>query len=68
MICFRRGNSSATGIAVEVFRELIDEEKSLGRWNEMTAAAFAISPFSLDKIRDYNSRMSRWHVNREVTG
>src|SRR5699024_4560009 len=21
---------------------------------------------SLDKLRDYNSRMSRWHVNREV--
>jgi putative DNA methylase len=54
------------GTAVEVFRELIDEEKASGRWNECTAAAFCYLSFSLDKLRDYNSRMSRWHVNREV--
>jgi putative DNA methylase len=54
------------GTAVEVFRELIDEEKAFGRWNECTAAAFCYLSFSLDKLRDYNSRMSRWHVNREV--
>jgi len=54
------------GTAVEVFRELIDEEKASGRWNECTAAAFCYLSCSLDKLRDYNSRMSRWHVNREV--
>lgn len=52
--------------AVEVFRELIDEEKAAGRWSEKTAAAFCYLSFSLDKLRDYNSRMARWHVNREV--
>ncbi|MBL8375473.1 DUF1156 domain-containing protein, partial [Accumulibacter sp.] len=54
------------GTAVEVLRALIDEEKASGRWNECTAAAFCYLSFSLDKLRDYNSRMSRWHVNREV--
>ena len=29
-------------------------------------AAFAYLALSLDKLRDYNSRMTRWHVNREV--
>jgi adenine-specific DNA methylase len=54
------------GTAVEVLRLLIDEEKAAGRWNDITAAAFCYLSFSLDKLRDYNSRMSRWHVNREV--
>lgn len=54
------------GMAVEVFRQLIDEEKAAGRWSEQTAAAFCYLSFSFDKLRDYNSRMARWHVNREV--
>ena len=54
------------GVAVEIFRELIDEEKAARRWNEVVAAAFCYLSFSLDKLRDYNSRMARWHVNREV--
>ncbi|CAM2191260.1 putative DNA methylase [Paraburkholderia kururiensis] len=54
------------GTAVEVFRELIDEEKAAGRWSDVVAAAFCYLSFSFDKLRDYNSRMARWHVNREV--
>ena len=54
------------GTSVEVFRELIDEEKAAGRWNDVIAAAFCYLSFSFDKLRDYNSRMARWHVNREV--
>jgi adenine-specific DNA methylase len=54
------------GAAVEVFRRLVEEEKAAGRWSELTAAAFCYLSFSLDKLRDYNSRMSRWHVNREL--
>lgn len=52
--------------AIEVFRELIDEEKAAGRWSDVVAAAFCYLSFSFDKLRDYNSRMARWHVNREV--
>lgn len=54
------------GTAVEVFRELVEEEKAALRWGELSAAAFCYLSFSLDKLRDYNSRMARWHVNREL--
>lgn len=54
------------GTAVEIFRELIDEERAASRWNDTVAAAFCYLSFSFDKLRDYNSRMARWHVNREV--
>ncbi len=54
------------GTSVEVFRELLDEEKANGRLDEPTKSAFVYLSFALDKLRDYNSRMTRWHVNREV--
>ncbi|MDS4068843.1 MAG: DUF1156 domain-containing protein [Candidatus Competibacter sp.] len=54
------------GTAVEVFRELMDEEKAAGRWNEVTAGAFAYLSLSLDKMLNYNSRMSVWMSTREV--
>jgi len=54
------------GTAVEVFRELIDEEKAADRWNEVTAGAFAYLSLSLDKMLNYNSRMSVWMSTREV--
>lgn len=49
--------------AVEVYRELLDEA---GELSDIARAAFGYLALSLDKLRDYNSRMSRWHVNREV--
>lgn len=52
--------------AVELLRQLIDEARADGRWNDVTAAAFCYLAFSFDKLRDYNSRMARWHVNREL--
>lgn len=54
------------GTAVEVFRQLIDEEKAAGRWSELTAAASAYLTLSLDKMLNYNSRMSVWMSTREV--
>lgn len=54
------------GVGVEVFRQLVEEEKGAGRWSDLTAAAFCFLALSFDKLRDYNSRMTRWHVNREV--
>lgn len=54
------------GVAVEVYRQLIDEEKAAGRWTELTAAAFAYLAISLDKMLNYNSRMSVWMPTREV--
>src|SRR5690606_8664760 len=53
------------GTAVEVYRELLEEEEAKGA-GEATRAAFAYLALSLDKLRDYNSRMTRWHSGREV--
>ncbi|ALK17025.1 MULTISPECIES: DUF1156 domain-containing protein [Burkholderia] len=54
------------GTAVEVFRELIEEEKAGGRWNDILSAAFAYLSLTLDKMLNYNSRMSVWMPTREV--
>ena len=52
------------GVSVEVFRELLEAEQAKGELSELTKAAFGY--LALDKLRDYNSWMTRWHVNREV--
>lgn len=54
------------GIASEVFREMIEEEMSAGEVNQVRRAAFVYLAFALDKLRDYNSRMTRWIPNRET--
>ena len=54
------------GISVEVFCELLAEARKNGHLDDSTQAGFGYLALSLDKLRDYNSRMTRWHVNREV--
>lgn len=54
------------GMCVEVFRNLVNEYKATGKLDEVTKSAFVYLSFSLDKLRDYNSRMTRWHSKREV--
>ncbi len=54
------------GTSVEVFREMLDADRAAGKLNEVRQAAYGYLALSLDKLRDYNSRMTRWHVNREV--
>ena len=54
------------GTAVEVYRQLLESELRTAANRQLTEAAFCYLGLSLDKLRDYNSRMSRWHVNREV--
>ena len=53
-------------VAVEIYRQILDEERASGRFNDYVGAALVYLALSLDKWRDYNSRMSRWHVNREL--
>ena len=55
------------GLSVEVYRELLDAGRQSGALSEYDGAAFVYLAFSLDKLRDYNSRLARWHVNREAT-
>ena len=51
---------------VEVFRELLAEAEANGPLPEVSKAAFGYLALSMDKLRDYNSRMTRWHSNRQV--
>jgi putative DNA methylase len=53
-------------ISVEVYRELLSEAEAKGRISDEEKAAFVYLSFALDKLRDYNSRATRWHVQREV--
>ncbi|QNP28700.1 DUF1156 domain-containing protein [Cylindrospermopsis curvispora] len=54
------------GTSVEVFRELLEKEESKGALEETTKAAFTYLSFALDKMLNYNSRMSIWMPTREV--
>jgi adenine-specific DNA methylase len=53
-------------LAVETFREMVEEDRASGLLSEIRRAAYVYLSFSLDKLRDYNSRMTRWIVQREV--
>lgn len=54
------------GTSVEVFRELLSEEEAKPGFGDVQKAAFAYLALALDKLRDYNSRMTRWISQREV--
>ena len=45
---------------VEVFRELLDEYSTSGSLDEITKAAFVYLSLSMDKLIDYNSRLSTY--------
>lgn len=51
---------------VETFRELLSEEEAAGRLTDESRAAFVYLTLSLDKMLNYNSRMSVWMSTREV--
>jgi len=51
---------------VEVYRELLEADRAAGALSDLRKAAYVYLALSLDKLRDYNSRMTRWHSNREV--
>ena len=54
------------GVGVEVFREMLEADRAAGRLDDLRKAAYGYLALSLDKLRDYNSRMTRWHAGREV--
>ena len=54
------------GTSVEVFREMLDADRSAGMLNEVRQAAYGYLALSLDKLLNYNSRMSIWMPTREV--
>jgi adenine-specific DNA methylase len=55
------------GMSAEIFRELLNEELAKPEGlTELKRAALGYIALALDKLRDYNSRMTRWISNREV--
>ncbi|MBD2438835.1 DUF1156 domain-containing protein [Nostoc sp. FACHB-110] len=52
--------------SVEVFRELLETEEAQGKLDEVTKSAFIYLSFALDKMLNYNSRMSVWMPTREI--
>ncbi len=54
------------GTSVEVYRELLESNRAAGTLTDLRKAAYVYLSLSLDKLRDYNSRMTHWHANREV--
>jgi adenine-specific DNA methylase len=53
-------------ISTEIFRELYEEERGKSDSNKVTRAAFGYLTLSLDKLLNYNARMSVWMPTREV--
>ena len=54
------------GTSVEVFRELLDADRTEGKLSEARKAAYGYLALYLDKLLNYNSRMSVWMPTREV--
>ena len=50
----------------EVFREMLQADEEQGALSQAKTAAYGYLALALDKLRDYNSRMTRWHVSRQV--
>ena len=54
------------GTSVQVFREMLEADRAAGRLNEVRRAGYGYLALSLDKLLNYNSRMSVWMSTREV--
>jgi adenine-specific DNA methylase len=54
------------GTSIEVYRELLEMDRAAGKLTDLRKAAYVYLALSMDKLRDYNSRMTHWHANREV--
>ena len=54
------------GTSVEIYREMLAADRAAGELNEIRKAAYGYLALSLDKLLNYNSRMSVWMPTREV--
>lgn len=52
--------------SVEIFRELLHKDIESASMTPVRKAAYIYLALSMDKFRDYNSRMTRWQAKREV--
>ncbi len=54
------------GTSVEIYRAMLEEDRRAGKLTEIRKAAYVYLALSLDKLRDYNSRLTHWHSTRSV--
>ena len=54
------------GTSVEIFRELLEADRADGSLDQVQRAAYVYLAFSIDKLLNYNSRMSVWMPTRAV--
>ena len=54
------------GTSVEVFREMLEADRDSGQLTEVRKAAYGYLALSVDKLLNYNSRMSVWMPTRAV--
>jgi adenine-specific DNA methylase len=54
------------GIAVEIYRDMVEQDRTSGRLTDLRKAVYIYLAIALDRLRDYNSRMTRWITQREV--
>ena len=54
------------GTGVEVFREMLKADRAGGKLTDVRRAAYGYVALSLDKLLNYNSRMSVWMPTRQV--
>ena len=54
------------GTSVEVFREMLEADRVGGRLSEVRKAAYGYLAIALDKLLNYNSRMSVWMPTRAL--
>ena len=54
------------GTSVEVYREMLKEDREAGNLTPLREAAYGYLALALDTVLNYNSRMSIWHSLRQV--
>ena len=53
------------GTSVEVFREMLDADRSAGRLSEVRKAAYGYLALALDTLLDYNNRGALWDITTQ---
>ncbi len=54
------------GTSVEVYREMLETDRSAGLLDDVRKAAYGYLALALDKLLNYNSRMCVWMPTRQV--
>ena len=56
------------GTSVQIYREMLEEDRKAGRLDDLRKAAYGYLAIALDKLLDYNSLKCTWIPRRQVIG